>query len=57
MTWTGYVARTGDNRNSYRIVVRKPEGKTPDGGHRRGWNDDIKRGYVQLIAGLRTDLM
>jgi hypothetical protein len=27
MRLTGYVARTGDKRNAYRILVRKPDGK------------------------------
>jgi hypothetical protein len=45
MKWAGYVACTGDTRTSYRIVVRKPEGKRPDGGRR---HDDIKKGYDQI---------
>jgi hypothetical protein len=27
MRWTGHVARWGEKRNAYRILVRKPEGK------------------------------
>jgi len=48
MTWAGYVACTGDNRNSYRNVVGKPERKRPNGGHRHGWDDDIKIGCDQI---------
>jgi len=48
MTWAGYVACAGYTRNSYRIVVRKPEGKISGGGHKRGWDDDIKIGYDQI---------
>jgi hypothetical protein len=29
-------------RNAYRILVGKPEGKTPLGGPRRRWMDNIK---------------
>jgi hypothetical protein len=29
--WAGHVARMGKNRNSYRILVEKPEGKRPLG--------------------------
>jgi hypothetical protein len=29
MRWAGYVARMGEKRNSYRILVGKPEGKRP----------------------------
>jgi hypothetical protein len=27
MKWTGQVARIGEKRNAYRILVGKPEGK------------------------------
>jgi hypothetical protein len=29
MRWTGHVARMGDKRTAYRILVGKPEGKRP----------------------------
>jgi hypothetical protein len=29
MRWAGHVARMGENRNAYRILVGKPEGKRP----------------------------
>jgi hypothetical protein len=32
----------GEERNGYRILVRKPEGKRPPGRPRRGWEDNIK---------------
>jgi hypothetical protein len=48
IAWAGYVACTNDTRNFYRTVVGKPEGKRPDGGHRRGWDVYIKRGYGQI---------
>jgi hypothetical protein len=28
MRWSGHVARVGEKRNVYRLLVRKPEGKT-----------------------------
>jgi hypothetical protein len=31
MRWAGFVARMGETRNAYRIVVGKPEGKRPLG--------------------------
>jgi hypothetical protein len=31
MRWTGHVARMGETRNAYRILVGKPEGKRPLG--------------------------
>jgi hypothetical protein len=27
--WAGHVARMGEKKNTYRILVRKPEGKRP----------------------------
>jgi hypothetical protein len=35
MRWTGHVARMGDKRNAYRLLVGKPEGKIPLGIPRR----------------------
>jgi hypothetical protein len=29
MRWPGHVARMGEKRNMYRILVEKPEGKRP----------------------------
>jgi hypothetical protein len=31
----------GENRNAYRILARKPEGKRPLGRSRRRWEDNI----------------
>jgi hypothetical protein len=40
--WTGHVARMGEKRNAYKILVGKPEGKRPLGRSRCKWEDDIK---------------
>jgi hypothetical protein len=37
-----HVARMVEKANSYRIVVRKPEGKRPLGRPRRRWMENIK---------------
>ena len=42
MRWAGYVARMGDWRGVYRVLVGKPEGKRPVGRPRRRWEDNIK---------------
>jgi hypothetical protein len=42
MRWEGHVARMGEIRNAYRILVGKPEGKRPLGRPRRNWVDNIK---------------
>jgi hypothetical protein len=31
MRWVGHIARMGEKRNSYKLFVRKPEGKRPLG--------------------------
>jgi hypothetical protein len=42
MRWAGLVARTGEKRNAYGILVGNPEGKRPLGRPRRRWEDNIK---------------
>jgi len=42
MRWTGHVARMGQGRGVYRVLVGKPEGKRPLGRPRRRWEDNIK---------------
>jgi hypothetical protein len=36
------VARIGEGRGVYRVLVGRPEGKRPLGRPRRRWEDDIK---------------
>jgi hypothetical protein len=40
--WVGHVARMGEKRNAYGILVGKLEEKRPLGRPRRKWMDDIK---------------
>ena len=42
LRWEGHVAPMGEGRGVYRILVGKPEGKTPLGRPRRRWKDNIK---------------
>jgi hypothetical protein len=42
MRWAGYVARMGENRKVYKVLVGKPEGKRPLGRPRRRWEDVIR---------------
>jgi hypothetical protein len=42
MRWARHVARMGEKRNAYRILVGKPVGKRPLGRPRRRWVDNIK---------------
>jgi hypothetical protein len=40
--WAGHVARTGEKRNAYRLLVGQPEGKRPLGRQRRRWVVNIR---------------
>jgi hypothetical protein len=40
--WTGHVARRGEGRGVYRVLVGRPESKRPLGRPRRRWEDSIK---------------
>ena len=42
MRWAGNVARMGERRGVYRVLVGKVEGKRPLGRPRRRWEDNIK---------------
>ena len=51
MRWEGHVARMGEERGVYRVLVGKPEGKRPLGRPRRIWEDNIKMD-LQDVGGL-----
>jgi hypothetical protein len=42
MRWAGNVARMGEVRVAYNILVGRPEGRRPLGRPRRRWEDNIK---------------
>jgi hypothetical protein len=48
MRWAGQVARMGEKRNAYRVLVGKPEGKRPLGRPRRRWVDNIKMNLREI---------
>ncbi|KAJ4431757.1 hypothetical protein ANN_20362, partial [Periplaneta americana] len=39
LRWAGHVARMGESRNAYRVLVGRPEGKRPLGRPRCRWED------------------
>jgi hypothetical protein len=41
MRWVGYVARMGEKRNAYRLLMGMPEGKRPFEKPRRRWVANI----------------
>ncbi|KAJ4440260.1 hypothetical protein ANN_08399 [Periplaneta americana] len=42
LRWAGRVARMGESRNAYRVLVGRPEVKRPLGRLRRRWEGNIK---------------
>jgi hypothetical protein len=42
MRWAGHVARMGEERKVYKVLMGKPEGKRPLGRPRRRWEDGIR---------------
>ena len=51
MRWAGHVARMGERRGLYRILVGKPEGKRPLGRPRCRWEDNIKMDLQEVECG------
>jgi hypothetical protein len=51
MRWAGNVARIGDRRGVYRVLVGKPDGKRPLGRPRRRWEDNIKMDLQEVGCG------
>jgi hypothetical protein len=52
MRWAGHVARMGEGRNVYRVLVGKPEGKKPFGRPKRRWVDGIKMDLREIGWGV-----
>jgi len=51
MKWAGHVARMGEERGVYRILVGKPEGRKPLGRPRRRWVDNIRMALQEVGCG------
>ena len=54
MRWAGHVARMGEERVLYRVLLGKPEGKKLLGRPRRRWVDNI-RTVLQVVGYGYTD--
>jgi hypothetical protein len=48
MGWMGHVARMGEKRNAYRLLVGKPEVRRPLGRPRHMWLDSIRMDLVEV---------
>jgi len=51
MRWVGHVARMGERRGVYRVLVGKRENKSPLGRPRHRWEDNIKMDLQEVGCG------
>ena len=51
MRWAGHVARMGEGRGVYRVLVGKLEGKRPLRRPRRRWENNIKMDLQEVGCG------
>jgi hypothetical protein len=52
MRWAGHVARIGEERKVYWVLVGKPEGKRPFGRLRRRWQYGIRMDLREIGLGV-----
>jgi hypothetical protein len=53
--WAEHVAHTGQDRNVYRVMVGKPEGKRLIRRPRRRWENGIRMDLREIGRGCRVD--
>jgi hypothetical protein len=51
MRCAGHVARMGEGRKVYKVLVEKPEGKRPHGRPRRRWKGDWNGSWGDWLGG------
>jgi len=51
MVWAEHVARMGERRDVYGVVVGKPEGMRPLGRTKYTWEDNIKLDLQEVVCG------
>jgi hypothetical protein len=56
MRWAGHVARMGEKRVAYRVLLGRPDRKRPLGRPRRRWEDNIKMNIQEVGWGHGLDL-
>jgi hypothetical protein len=52
MRWAGHVARMGEERKVYKVLVGKPKGKRPLGRPRRRWEDGVRMDLREIGLGV-----
>jgi hypothetical protein len=51
LSWAGHVARMGEGRCVYRVLVGKPEGKRQLGRPGRRWDDNVRMDLQEVGCG------
>jgi hypothetical protein len=51
MRWAGHVARMGEEKKVYKVLVGNPEGKRLLGRPRRRWDDGIRMDLREIGCG------
>jgi len=51
MRWAGHVARMCEEREVYRVLVGKPEGRRPLWRPRRRWVENIRMHFLEVECG------
>jgi hypothetical protein len=51
MRWMGHVARIGEERKAYKVLVGKPEGRKPLGRPRRRWEYGVRMDIREIGLG------
>jgi hypothetical protein len=51
MRWAGHVARMGEGRKAYKVLVGKPKGRRPLGRPRRMWEDGFRMDLREINLG------
>ena len=53
--WAGRVACMRESRGAYKVLVGKPEGRSPIGRPRRRWEDNINIDLLEVEWGYGLD--
>jgi hypothetical protein len=51
LRWAGHLARRGERRSAYRVLVEKPEENRLHGRSRHRWEDNIKMYLREMVRG------
>jgi hypothetical protein len=56
LNFAGHVARMREMEREYRVLVEKPEGRSPLERPRRRWDNNVKIDFGEVVRGHGLDL-